>query len=85
MANFSPTAHWRDSARSPRFFMLDARAVFFVLFFIVHIQVWTGIVAIISTIFFSILERYGFSVPIFFRWMRVFFAGPVRLSQPWWY
>ena len=33
MANFSPTAHWRDSARSPRFFILDARAVFFVLFF----------------------------------------------------
>ena len=39
----------------------------------------------VSNFIFSILERYGFSVPIFFRWMRVFFAGPVRFSQPWWY
>ena len=41
MANdFSPGAHWRDSARSARFFMVDARAAFPIFFFyICHIMV----------------------------------------------
>lgn len=85
MNTFSPTAHWRDSARSPRFFMIDARAAFAILLFLVHIQVWTGIIVIVNSIFFAILERYGFTVPVFFRWIRVFFAGPIKISRPWWY
>lgn len=85
MNTFSPTAHWRDSARSPRFFMIDARATFAILLFLVDIQVWTGILVIVNSIFFAILERYGFTVPVFFRWIRGFFAGPIKISRPWWY
>lgn len=85
MKAISPNAHWRDSARSTRFFMIDARAAFAIVLFLLHIKIWTGIVVIISSSFFAILERYGFSVPVFFRWMRVFFAGPIRFSRPWWY
>lgn len=85
MADFPPTAHWRDSARSPRFFMIDARASFAILLFLLHISLATGLFVVISSIFFSILEHFGFSLPVFFRWLRVFLAGPVRIAQPWWF
>lgn len=82
--NFSPSAHWRDSARSPRFFLVDARAAFPVFVFLMHIRLWTGIIVVVSAIFFGILEHYGFTVPVFFRWLRLFFAGPIKTSTPWW-
>jgi intracellular multiplication protein IcmT len=85
MASFSPTAHWRDSARSARFFMFDARAAFPIIIFLMHIKFWTSMMVLISCVFFAIIERYGFTVPVFFRWLRVFFAGPYRFSKPWWY
>jgi len=81
---FAPTAHWRDSARSARFFIVDARAAFPVFLFLIHIQIWTGVLVLVSAVFFGILEHYGFTVPVFFRWLRCFFAGPVKLSRPWW-
>lgn len=85
MAKFSSAAHWRDSARNPRFFMVDARATFAIVLFMVHISNWTGIMVIINTIFFAILERFGFTIPIFFRWLRCILAGPIRIAKPWWY
>lgn len=81
---FSPTAHWRDSARSARFFMLDARAAFPVFLFLMHIRVWTGILVLVSAVFFGILEHVGFSIPVFFRWLRTFLAGSIKVSKPWW-
>lgn len=81
---FSESSHWRDSARSARFFIVDARAAFPIFIFLMHIRMWTGLLVILSAIFFGIIERYGFTVPIFWRWLRNFFAGRVKSSQPWW-
>ena len=81
---FSPTAHWRDSARSARFFMVDARAAFPIFLFLMHIRIWTGILVIVSAIFFGILEHYGFTVPVFLRTIRDFFAGPIKYNKYWW-
>lgn len=81
---FNEDTHWRDSARSARFFMVDARAAFPIFVFLMHIRYWTGGLVIVSMIFFSILERYGFTVPIFGRWLRGFLAGPLKMSIPWW-
>lgn len=82
--NFSPTAHWRDSARNARFFLVDARAAFPIFLFLMHIRLWTGLLVVFSAVFFGILEHFGFTVPVFLRWLRLFFAGPVKLSAPWW-
>ena len=85
MANdFSPGAHWRDSARSARFFMVDARAAFPIFFFLMHIRVWTALLVLASAFFFGVIEHYGFSLPVFLRWLRTFFAGYVKSSRPWW-
>lgn len=81
---FSDSSHWRDSARSARFFMVDARAAFPLFIFLMHIKVWTGLLVIISAVFFAIIEHYGFTVPVFMRWLRTFLAGNIKSATPWW-
>ncbi|MDP3558962.1 MAG: IcmT/TraK family protein [Legionellaceae bacterium] len=85
MADFSADVHWRDAARHPRFFMVDARAAFPMLLFLLHIRLWTAGLVVLTIVFFGVLEHYGFSVPVFLRWLRSFIAGPVKSSQPWWH
>lgn len=82
--SFSDTAHWRDSSRMARFFVVDARAAFPIFLFLMHIRWWTALVAIISLVFFGFIEHYGFSVPIFMRWLRSTLAGPRKNCEPWW-
>ncbi len=81
---FAPTAHWRDSARSARFFIVDARAAFPIFLFLMHMHIWTGVLVLVSAVFFGILEHYGFTVPVFLRWLRNVFSGSIKSSQPWW-
>ncbi len=80
----NPNAHWRDSARSVRFFIFDFRAVYPLLLALLHIRIWTFTLAILATIFFTLLERYGFTIPVFLRWLRSTAAGPRKLAKPWW-
>ena len=82
--NVDPNTHWRDSARSARFFFVDARAAFPLLLFLMHMKLWTFIIAIVTMIFFALLEKYGFTLPVFGRWFRNFLAGPNKSAQPWW-
>lgn len=56
MAGFAETAHWRDSARSARFFIVDARAAFPIFLFLMHIRIWTGILVLISAVFLASLS-----------------------------
>jgi intracellular multiplication protein IcmT len=81
---FSATSHWRDSARTARFFMVDARAAFPIFLFLMHIRVWTGVLVLVSAVFFGVLEHYGFTVPVFLRWSRNFLAGSIKSVKPWW-
>jgi intracellular multiplication protein IcmT len=84
MAGFSPTAHWRDSARPARFFLIDYRAAFPLLLFLLHIKLWTFIAAVGTMFALSLLERYGFTVTVFLRWLRSTLAGPKKVAVPWW-
>ena len=81
---FSDSAHWRDSARNARFFMVDARAAFPIFLFLMHIRIWTGLIVVVSAVFFGIIEHYGFTVPVFLRWLRSVAAGDIKVSRPWW-
>jgi intracellular multiplication protein IcmT len=84
MASTLTDPHWRDSARTPRFFFIDARAAFPLLLFLLHIRWWSFSLAVITMIFFGALERYGFSLIVFFRWLRSTLAGPRKVAIPWW-
>jgi len=82
---FTPVdAHWRDTARPIKFFFFDARAVFPMLLCVIHARWWTFWTAIGFTVFFAILARYGFTIPVFFRAARSFLAGGYKVAQPWW-
>ena len=78
-----PGAHWRDSSRNPRFFMVDALAALPLVFWLLHMRSWTFYLAMATMVFFMILERFQFTVPVFVRWLRSFIAGNDRLSYPW--
>ena len=80
----SASAHWRDSARPSKFFIFDAKAAFPLLLFLVHIALWTFVMAIFTMLFFTLLNRYGFSVDVFLRWLRSFLAGHRKIAIPWW-
>lgn len=77
-------AHWRDSARTVRLWFIDFRACFPLMLLLLHIRLWTFILAVGATLFFGLIERYGFSVGVFLRWFRSYLAGPRKIAQPWW-
>ncbi len=79
-----PDAHWRDSARTARFFMVDSRAAFPLLLFILHWRLWTFCLAAFCITIFAALERYGFTVPVFKRALISWLGGPRKMSAPWW-
>lgn len=78
------STHWRDAARTPRFYIMDALAALPLIVFLLHIRLWTFLTALGFVAFFIILERFKFSVPVFFRWLRATLAGSLRLAKPWW-
>lgn len=78
------TVHWRDSARIPKFFFLDAYSALPLLFFLLHIRLWTFITCVSICVFFGLLNRFGFTLPVFLRIVRVFLSGNVRSARPWW-
>lgn len=80
----TPNAAWRDSARTARFFIVDAKAAFPIFFFLIHIKLWTFIIAVIAMFFFTVINRFGFSVEVFLRWFRSIIAGPRKMAIPWW-
>lgn len=66
---------WRNTALTPKFFMLDARTLFPMLIFFFHMRSWTFYVAIIGVGLFSMLTRKGYSPIILFRLIRMAIAG----------
>jgi intracellular multiplication protein IcmT len=76
--------HWRDSGRIPRFFAVDARVFFPLLAFLLHIRRWTFYTMVLIIIVLAIIERYGFSLAVVWRVIRVFLGGKRRFLMPWW-
>ena len=84
MAQINPDAHWRDSARTVKFFVWDANSVFPFVIFIMHVKWWTFFLAFGVMIFFTLLNRFGFSLSVFTRWLRSSLAGKRKMAIPWW-
>ena len=77
------TVHWRDSSRTPKFFFLDAYSALPLLVFMLHIRLWTFIICCAICGFFALLNRFGFTLPVFGRWLKTFFGGKERSARPW--
>ncbi len=75
--------HWRDSQRPARFFNIDARAGAAWLLFVVHIRVYTLIMALLLSAAFWMLERRGMSLPAALRAFRRWLIGDHRPGVVW--
>jgi len=76
--------HWRDAARTPRFYFMDAYSAIPLLFLFLHISLTTFLVCVMVMVFFIALEKFKFTLPVFFRWLKASIAGPMRTARPWW-
>lgn len=77
------TAHWRDSARTPEFFIFDAYSAIPFVFFLLHIRMWTFMLCCGVAVFFFALRKMGYSLPVFIRVARSFLAGRRRVARKW--
>jgi intracellular multiplication protein IcmT len=80
----SAEAHWRDSARSVKFFIWDGKTAFPLVIFLMHMSWWTLGIAIASITFFTVLNYFGYSIDVFFRIVRNWIAGKRKAVIPWW-
>lgn len=88
-----PNAHWRDSARNPRFFILDYRVVLLFLFLIIAPALglqgkgllYSFVIVSLIVVFFGVIEYYGFTLSVTFRYLsNVVIAGKNKKARPWW-
>lgn len=70
--------HWRNTMKPVRFFMLDARAGFFIILLLVHARIWTLVLMITVNAIFWILERKGLSFMSAIRAIRLWLIGNYR-------
>ena len=82
--NFSKNAHWRDSARTVKFFIWDGKTSFPLIIFLMHMTWLTLWITLGAVTFFTILNYYGLKADVFFRWLRGFISGPRKHAIPWW-
>ena len=81
---YNPNASWRDTARQPRLWIFNARALPPLLVAMFHITYVTVGFAIFVMICLQTMEYYGFTLPVFLRYVRSKSAGPRRSATPWW-
>ena len=75
--------HWRNTMKTVRFFIFDARAGFFVVLVLVHARLWTLMLAVAVMGVFYLLERKSLTFPAALRSLRVFFIGSYRPGWIW--
>lgn len=68
---------WRWASGIPRIGPVDARAGAALLIFLLHMRLWTMGISLVGVAFFAILERFGLTVPVFFRLAKRMCAGPI--------
>lgn len=75
---------WRYTAQETLFlYVFDARAALAFIPLAAHLRWSTFYFCLLVFVFFGLLARLGFTLPIFFRWCRAFLAGPHRQALAW--
>jgi hypothetical protein len=74
----SGMSNWRDTARFPKFIIFDARCLFPIFIWLLHICKETFYIAVIGIVFFSILEFFKITPMVIVRSFRSFLSGPKR-------
>lgn len=75
---------WRDTARDPVVYGIDARAFMPWLLLLFHIEWWVLYLALVISAFFGFLAYMGMDLPMLIRRVQSSLAGDIRYSLPWW-
>lgn len=77
-------AHWRDSARTVKFFIWDGKTAFPLVIFLMHIS-WITLGVTLATItLFTVLNYFGYRLEVFLRIIRNAIAGSRKAVIAWW-
>lgn len=83
MAAINPV--WRDASKTPAFFgVVDTRAAFPVLGFVIYSSWNTFFIAAGSIVFFVAMGMLGYQLPVLYRKTRSLFRGTRLFARPWW-
>lgn len=78
---YGSPAFWRETHKQVRFVIFDGRIFVVWLLMIMHLRVWTVLLAIGITFGLFLLERKGVSADSALRFMRASFAGRRRTAR----
>lgn len=67
--------HWSATAIYPLFFIFDARCLFPVFIFLLHMSMGTLTIAVLGVIFFSVLNYFSITPMVCLRNVRRFISG----------
>lgn len=76
-------AHWRETMRPARFFIVDARAAVLIGICMLHFRTWTVALMLFGMVALVLLERKGLTVPAAGRALRAYIAGKRRPHVSW--
>lgn len=72
---------WANTALKARIFIISAHAFIPFLIFMIHWSWLTFFIAVAGVIFFTVLEYYGYTPPVFARVIKLYLGGSRRRSQ----
>lgn len=75
MAKMDTFTHWRDSALTPKFFMIDAKAAFALILVFLRPNIYTVSIALVVIVVLAILNHYKIPLSASFRMLRQFIVG----------
>ena len=76
---------WRETGRTPKFFLWDWRLVLsFVLIYIAPFNIKTYTIILTIFVFFFLLNRKGYNIPNFFRSIQRMMIGEKASGKPFW-
>jgi len=82
MAKPESFVHWRDSARTPMFFTVDARAALIVLLFFLRPSWYTFGAVIFVIVLLSVLNYFKIPLMVAFRILKGTIAGRIKHRFP---
>jgi len=78
MAKRDPYVHWRDSALTPKFLMIDAKASFAILLLLLRPNVYTVLITLLVIGVLVVLNHYNIPLSSSFRMLRQVIVGPKK-------
>ena len=75
---YGRTIMWRETMRTPSFFLLDAHCIFVLPLFLFHKRWWTFAVLLVTVLSFAAMRLFQYRPSSAVRAFRSVLAGPLR-------